>query len=386
MRLTWEGHGFSELGAMQREARPLVEAGRYEDAEHKLRESLTGFEYLFSSINECTLSVAYDLAELYSQSARMIDADAVLQWMSEQLVETFGLDHQKTTSHMVHVVDLYQKWGRTNDAVTVLLRAMEFLDRPPNPSNAEAALFGQNNKYERMTANPDEQVYRSSTFSRYVEISDGSGQKDAGHSLEFQLCVANARVRAKDPETEPLLLRLIEQCEELPGQLEVLILKSRTSLIDLYLQLEKPQELASALEIAKERFFIIMKQKKPSSLSLLDAGVDLAGMYVKASHYKEADAMFSQIENELTGTAGDDDCDNAIDFLIDIGMLYESHNRWNDARARFEHALALTLSSRGSESRLGRRLQTALDNRHFSMSSLQQLEYKSSLRKRLMEY
>ena len=95
--------------------------------------------------------------------------------------------------------------------------------------------------------------------------------------------------------------------------------------------------------------------------------------------------MFSQMENELTGTAGDD-CDNAIDFLIDIGMLYESHNRWNDARARFEHALALTLSSRGPESRLGRRLQAALDNRHFSMSSLPQLEYKSSLRKRLMEY
>jgi tetratricopeptide (TPR) repeat protein len=385
MRLTWEGHSLPELEAMQREAQSLVEAGKYEGAEQKLRESLTGFEYLLSSTNECTLSVAYKLAELYSQSAQMIDADAVLQWMNEQLVETFKLDHQKTISHMVHVVDLYQKWGRTNDAVTVLLRAMEFLDRPPNPGTAEVTLFGQSNKDQRITASLGEEVHRTSTFSRFVEISDGSGQKDAGASLEFQLCVANARVRAKDPETEPLLLRLIEQCEELPGQLEVLILKSRTSLIDLYLQLEKPQELNLALELAKGRFCTIMKQKKPSSLSLLDAGVDLASMFVKAGHYKEADAMFSQMENELTGTAGDD-CDNAIDFLIDIGMLYESHNRWNDARARFEHALALTLSSRGPESRLGRRLQAALDNRHFSMSSLPQLEYRSSLRKRLMEY
>jgi hypothetical protein len=197
MRLTWEGYGLPELEAMQREARPLGEAGRYEDAEQKLRESLTGFEYLLSSTNECTLSVAYELAELYSQSARMIDADAVLQWISEQLAETFGLDHPKTTSHMVHVVDLYQRWGRTNDAVTILLRAMESLDRPPNPGNGGVTLSGQNNKDEQIPASSDEEVHRTSTFARFVEISNGSGQKDAGRSLEFQLCVAHARVRAK---------------------------------------------------------------------------------------------------------------------------------------------------------------------------------------------
>jgi thioredoxin-like negative regulator of GroEL len=128
-----------------------------------------------------------------------------------------------------------------------------------------------------------------------------------------------------------------------------------------------------------------MKQKKPKSMSLLDAGVDLANMFVKANRFKEADAMFSQVERDLTDTASDDDCDNAIDLLIDISMLYQRYKRWNDARARFEHALALTISPRGAECRLARRLQTALDNRNFSLSSFPGLEHKSSLRKRLMK-
>jgi tetratricopeptide (TPR) repeat protein len=372
---------------MRRDAKPLCESGRFEEAEQKLRDTLDGFEYLLTSTNERTLSVAYELAEFYSQNNRMNDADAVLQWMGEELVKTFGLDHQKTISHMVHVVDLYQQWSRTNDAVTILLRAMDSFHNLPGTGHDPVTTSDQSNNAKGIVNTSEvEETHRTTNFSRIVDVSEGNGQKDADGSLEFQLSIINARTRAKDPETESLILRLIEQGEKLPDQFEGLILKSRGALIDLYLQLGKDEGLELALKFAKERFFTIMKQKKPKSMSLLDAGVDLASMFVKASRFKEADAMFSQVERDLTGTASDDDCDNAIDILIDIGMLYQRYKRWNDARARFEHALALTISSRGAECRLARRLQAALDNRNFSLSSLPSLEHKSSLRRRLMEF
>lgn len=107
MRLVWNGHSKAEFSAMHRRAHDLERAENFEEAEAKFREALEGLEHLLSPTHEDTNTAAYHLAEFYFKQDRMKDADTVLNWMCEKHFERWGIGHQKTMVHLLHVSDLY---------------------------------------------------------------------------------------------------------------------------------------------------------------------------------------------------------------------------------------------------------------------------------------
>jgi hypothetical protein len=363
------------------EAEALSDFGKLEEAEHKFLEALAGFENLLSPCNEKTVSLAYQIAEFYAKHVRMREADDILERVSKSLIKTWGLEHSKTVAHMLHVTNLYYAWSRPNDALTLLLRAVEYLDDPPMTKDVQVQ---PENRETQPTA-----LRRATIVTRLVTASEPTGPKDRPRLVEFQLVVANAQARAKDEEAESILLDLIKQCERFPGQFAVQNFKAHGSLLHLYSELQMLGKLRPALKNAKDCFLATMKKEKRKQkqipISLLNAAIDLAEHFVKAGRFKDSETMFDLVEEEVTATIDEEGPDNAIDFLVAIGSVYQTHRKWKYAKPRFEHAYAITLATRGPECRMAKRLQAALDDQFFSMASLPHTGYRRPLRKLVAE-
>jgi tetratricopeptide (TPR) repeat protein len=368
LRLTWNGYKLGDLEEMTREAGSLSEIGNLEAAEHKFREALFGFEGLLTPTHEKSISAAYELADFYAKNLRMNDADEVLQRVSENLVETWGLEHTKTIAYMLRVIDLYHAWGRSNDALTLLQRAIDYIDDPPatKKNRADGA------KTDKATVKE-----RTMYSSRHFEMPDSGGSRGRVRTLEFQLVVANAQARARDDEAEPVLLSLIEQCGKFPEQFTIQLFKAHSSLLRLYQESTDVDKLKPSMEQAKEFFLTTMKRMKkkrePPTILLLRATIDLIGCFVECGSYKASENMFDIVEKEITAMMDENEVeanDAAVDLLVDIGMVYQMYDQWRYARPRVEYALAKTIASRGPNSWKARRLQDALEKKSISQATL----------------
>ena len=368
LRLKWEGYSLQDFETMVTEAEEFSEMGRLEEAEQKLLEALNGFENLLPPCHQKTISLAYQVAEFYAKSVRMQEADDILEKVSKNFLTTWGLQHSKTIAHMLYVTDLYYAWSRPNDALSLLLRAFEYFHDPPIAKDARVREV-DHDAQQRIQNRP---MFMSRLLSQSEPTTDPTIQP---RQVEFLLMFANAQVRAKDEEAEPILLDLIKQCERFPAQFLVQSFKTHCSLLDLYYELNKLDKRRLALKNAKAYFFSAMKKEKKRketklNTSLLNAAIDLAGRFVQTGRFKDAELMFDCIEEEATTTVDTNGPDNPISFLIAIGMIYQRHGKWKYARPRFEHAHAITIALRGPHSMMARRLEAALDNQEFSMGSL----------------
>ncbi|KAH6723046.1 hypothetical protein BKA61DRAFT_585756 [Leptodontidium sp. MPI-SDFR-AT-0119] len=360
-RMNWKGYSRADLENLAIQARELKDSGNLEAAEEKYREALSGLEYILSATNDHTIAVGYELAEFFAQSNRMEEADEVLTWMSEAIVKAWGLHHSRSALHFLKVTDLYHGWSRPDDAVTVLLQAVNYLEEPPLPNNSRVEEL---NDDETTTGGK-----KYTLMTRFINPPNNSGPTDQPHNLELQLAVADAQARTQDEAAEPLLLELISQCEKFPTQFTVQNLKAHASLIMLYHDLKKHDELKFAMKKARDFFSATITRELPALASpILRAVTKLAGTFAHVRRLKAAEAMFEVIEQVVPAFLERDESDRAIDLLVDIGRIYQARGKWKYARPRFEHALAITLASRGPESMMAKRLQAALDFQSFSLS------------------
>lgn len=182
--------------------------------------------------------------------------------------------------------------------------------------------------------------------------------------VTHQLDLADARAKTQDESVEPLLLGLIAQCEKHPEKLGVQALKARSSLINLYASLGKDAKVEEALHYARAGFSTVLKSAYKKTESILDAAVELVGLFIRPEHYDVADTLFLKVESKAVETFGPDDL-ITINILIRIGILFQAQQRWIDARPRFEQALVASMISAGLEDDFTKRLEAALDNQHY---------------------
>ncbi|KAH6672438.1 hypothetical protein B0J14DRAFT_73759 [Halenospora varia] len=365
LRSTWKGYSKLDLENMIIEAEAFNAQGKSEEAEHKFLEALAGFENLFSPCNEKTVSLAYLVAEFYAKNLRMNEADGILERVGKSLLKRWGFEHSKTITHFLRVLDLYHAWSREDDAHSLLLRAIEFVEDSPAGKDVPSR---DGDLVTQWTITPGESFAPNG-------ILESTNPYSRPRLTGEKLLLINFRVQSRDESAGPVILDLIKQCERFPGEFSLEIFKSYSSLLDLYTRLNKLENLRQALDDCKACVFATLKKRKREkvSIALLQAAISLVGHFAQARRYKDSESILALVEKDISTTILIEEPEIAIECFIAIGSAYQTRGNWKYARPRFEHALAIALATRGEESPIARRLQSALENRKFSAGSLTDL-------------
>lgn len=341
---------------MFQEAQELEQLARIEEAENKFCEALNGFENLLSATHESTAAVAYRLASFYAQNDRMTDAYAVLDWVTGHYVERFGNRAAQTVSHLLRVVDMFVKWAREEDAKAFFCRIIGVLDEGTNDIHGMAAHFGDQNSNRTPDDDSDENPMGS------MDNADSSRPVD----IDFQLSLATGYTRTNDKAAEPLLLRLIENCERHPKDLAVQSLRCRNALLALHYGRDE-QKLSEALDQSEQAFWKISELVEDKTQLLFQAATELARWFVKAERYKSAEDLLIQIQSDALEVFSGD---QQILLFQRIGLLYQNEGRWDDAKPWFEQALAACYRSNEYScvaKGLEKGLEAALEKKHYSI-------------------
>jgi tetratricopeptide (TPR) repeat protein len=361
LKLIWNGFTRADFEAMFQEAQQLERLARIEDAEVKFREALSGFENLLSATHKVTTAVAYRLASFYAQNDRMKDADAVLDWVTGNHIERFGNRAVETVEHLLYVVEIFSNWSRNEDAMAFLSRIMDVLVEEVKNTQDKAKPVRNTNSGNVDRTRPMPHQPRSSDDP--MRTIDGSEPV----TIDLQLGVATGYINANHKAAEPLLLRLIEQCENHPKDLAVQILRCRSTLLRLYYN-EDRDKMNEALDQSRKAFWEVLNSKQEKTQSLSEAAAEVAKWYVKAGRYQTADDMFIQIQSDAVDTFGADNR-RTISLFRSIGFFYQNEGRWDDAQPWFEQALVACYKAEGKESICVKRLEAALEKQHYDMSS-----------------
>lgn len=325
-------------------------------------QTLRGYEVLLTPTHEDTVEVAYELAEFYARNDRMDDADSVIEWIGDKHLERWPPGHKKMRMHLIRVADMLHGWSRVDDAVSIISRAANMFEKSFQSHFTDLTMFsGQHNS--RLHSIRDE--HRKSV---HFAGGDPPTQEDEDTStrIDYAVLLAMVRARAEDDEAEACLLSLLDQCEKQPGRLSVQILEARGALVDLYKLLDKPDSVDKALSQIGNSFWAVFNSEAKKTPLLFETAIEVVSLLVKANRYSEAEPLFAKVELDVVQAFGDDN-EFTISILIQIGKLFQAEKRWQDARPRFEQALAASMTAYGLESTMTKRLEDVLEKKTYIM-------------------
>ncbi len=350
----------SDIEKLQEEAQDLTDSGNTFEAEEKYRSALGGLKTLLSPTHNTTKALAYRVAEFYAQNGRMSDADAVLNWMGQKHIERWGIEDEKTISHVVYAADMLCRWSRPEDAVTLIYGAMEIYEKIVGCAKACELidLFDRtDSRQHQLTLNDSVRLQNRFDYGN-------STQTEEERQIQYQLCLAKAYTKAEDKIAESLLTGLITQCSNRSKTLTVQAFDARYSLLDYYSRVNRRDKLDVALAEAQVAVRSAFASQGERSLSLLRSTSNIAYSHVKAGLLEVAEDLLIEIVSVAEETFGANGR-NTISILIDFGTFYEMAQRWADARPYFEHALAASMKATGRHSAQTKNLEAALENEHY---------------------
>jgi hypothetical protein len=371
LHLRWNNLTLTDVLNLKGEAARLDRAGDTINAEIKFRDALSGFETLLSPTHEETTITAYQLASFFANQARMNEADRVLDWLGRQYIQRWGLNHGKTISHLLRVTELLQSWARRDDAMVLLSRVLDLRDDMDSDLDPDLVALSTNTVQdtELYGIDPDvtDQIFEESTNEVQVES---------------QLRVANLWLSSTADGLEPILVRLIQQCEKYPEKLRTQTLQARCSLARLYLRLEQRDLAAAALELAQKSLMEILAINEDLHGSVLKTSRQLAFACVECNDTKACDYILERVAERLEARLGDekDQIEVVVDFFTDAAREYQRLSTWQNGAPWFERALAISLLGLGSDDERTKKLEETLKTQQYYAASTSYEDFEKLLR------
>jgi len=356
LRLRWNNLDLVDVRNLKNEAARLDKAGDIINTEIKFRDALSGFQALLSPIHKETAVAAYQLASFFANQDRMKEADSVLDWLGGNYIRHRGLQHEKTLSHLLRVIELLQSWERRDDAMLLLCRVLDSWDDMDSDLGPEIVAVGaddvQDTELEGVDPEVADRVFKES--SDKVEV-------------DSQLRVISLWLSSSAEGLEPILVRLIQQCEKYPEKLMTQTLQARCTLARLYLRLEKQDSATFELELAEKLLIEILASKEDLHWSILKTSRQLAFTYAECNDIKSCDYILERVAERLEAMPEDkrDHTEVLVGFFTDIAREYQRVLAWQNAAPWFERALAMSLIGLGSEDERTQRLEAALQNQQY---------------------
>lgn len=372
-RMIWSGLTCLDILTIHERGHSLDEDGEWDEAEENFREALAGCQVLLSPAHEHTRIFTYHLADFYAQHDRMADADKLLDWMTDRILNRFEATETLVVAHLLKIAELLRKWRRLDEAKAfgiVLAQLVSSTHVQWGGSATEASTM-----IPRVNMPPSLVIGAASTqgLGNLVMPLSTEGMTDESRAhdrklMDSKLSLAMAYVEANDARVEEFLEHVIRQCEDRPKNLMAHILKAWTTMAQLYQNLRRLEKMDRALLRIREILMNISKDDYGRMKSLPLVAIESAKLYIELGRNNAAAEIFSRIECGIVDAVGPDlviPQKLASDLLIKIGVWFQDQNRWKDARPRFERALCLALAAHDFKCELIKRLETTLEDRRY---------------------
>lgn len=354
------GKSITDIEQRGRYAKRLASQGQVKKAIDNFEEVLRGFRKLLPTAHESTMETAYELADLLRQDDRMAEADATLNWIGENYVRRFGLQHEKTMKHFAKVFALLKSWSRQDDGFALLCKMADLIDSDEDASTPTLpggvtldAFLG-----DSMDASMD---------TIFGELKE-SGQVDA------QLRLAEVLIKSHTyhgHKLESALRNIISfSTETLSGDI-IRLTRARYWLVKIYLRTTRDEDAHTTLEIAIEllKKHITDAGNSALSMTLVAEARKLAFLHPNRTKCDELlELLADHFEDRIGAQGGNSDLLVTIEFLIQVGVALQKKD-WNRAAPWFERALGICLTTVGTKNSKTIRLEKALEDQRYEMDS-----------------
>ncbi|KAL1852899.1 hypothetical protein Daus18300_011981 [Diaporthe australafricana] len=377
LRLTWEGHTGPEFLNLWKTALKCRDEGKANEAEDHLERAWTGLRHISGATHEDTNKVAYSLASLYADTGRMDKAVALVEHVIQDHVKTHGYESKITQQRVLLAAEILEGWNRHAEALGMLSRSKELLamSRSDQTNRPRKARNGRRAKGKgRSTTSATEEVS--------LLLADGFDDSDP-ERIDWGLTVARRQVLARSESAEMLLQAIITHCEIHTHENLRQHLVARGELLALYEKLGVADDHVAAFEGAMNALKLTWEhvdwdEDRFEHFEIMEASLQLIANMLKSGYRNEARRFFLEAA-ELAAEAFGSSDERTIWILITIGIVYQTHLKWSDARDWFEQAFAAALAEYGNDPKEGivKSLQIALDREHFSYVSDEGRPYKT---------
>ncbi|KAF2786480.1 hypothetical protein K505DRAFT_289676, partial [Melanomma pulvis-pyrius CBS 109.77] len=358
--LTWNGRNRANLLEVLEMARDSSREGHLDRAEAEFMEALEGHRYLLTPTHEETVKIAYELANFYAEQQRVRETDEVLERISEDFIERWGVEHKKTYQHGLDMVDLLKNWNREIDALAILSHVQDAYERAhEEPPRRGRAQLGKNT------------VFRAeSPATRLQNIRNDMSDSPSSSRIDHGIGAARAYVATGEPVVEELIKKIEDICVRDAGMFAKQALQARAELLKLYNKLNATVEHVDTFVGTRQLWDMCWdefswEREKISSLDFLEASMEVAAALLVGGFGDSSWSMFRKIEDKAVKLFGFDD-ERTIWTVISVGLIYQSAKGWDEARPWFEQALSAALSAYDEEDGMVKSLESAMDKRHFS--------------------
>lgn len=339
-----------EIRQLKVEAVRCDQRGNAYEAEAKLREALHRFQHHSGPTHSNTVKTVYQLASFYSTKSRSDEAQRILEWALDCHISRWTLNHPRTITHLLHVVELLHSWSETDTAVRLLDTVLSSLQNL-SETNPNLVTSPSESDDELETASQlDDSAITASSSSDWDEKMDKSRNEI---QVDSHLRLETALLQFKKKQTmDDLLLRFINQCGR-HDSLSVQALRGRITLLryydDLRRQHQEAQDAHEQGDIHPEQQRLRQKiseglketnlfwqrlvaksHRQIPSGELLTASKDLAFLYHRLgdpwSCEKILEYVATKVEQNLSPEPRGDDrwALATINFLGQIGVRYRS--------------------------------------------------------------
>ncbi|KAL8713832.1 MAG: hypothetical protein Q9225_006682 [Loekoesia sp. 1 TL-2023] len=369
LALRWKGYSRTDLQEMWRTALKCRDTGKFDEAVNMLDQAYTGLGHVMGKTNDDTVKVADNLADLYAQSGQMEQAIDLLEKVIQNYLEIYGCRDRRTQQTILHAVELLNGWNRQADALGLLSLSEELLESSPGARNASKAYNRANKK-----GKAKQKTITNGSQSDLSGVTQSVLEDLSATTVDYGLGVARTHIAVKNRATEDLLLAIISQCEKDPA-LCVQQLKALAELLELYGRLgqavDHRAEFQDALNYLKRAWEDYdWREDSIESFDFMEAALQLVANALKYGYQTEAKVLFREASEKSVAVFGWED-ERAVWVHITIGLVYQTHMTWDDAKEWFEQAFAAALANEAWDPKDGimRSLQNALDHHHFSYVS-----------------
>jgi len=366
LSLNFNGKSLSDLGKSLLAARGYAQSQEELLAEETYIETFNGFQHLLGRTHSDVAKVGYELATFYWQQNRKIEADAIFESMTAAHISSLGMDDRKTQQHILHVAELLNSWHRGEDGLAFLSHARELAEVARSDENSGSRKSKGKARSDRIPS-----VLTAQELLR--QSSDEIALNPSVNNINHGLDNARFHTAVQDP-TVVVLLRAIEnQCFKEAAKYAIQGIRARTELLKFHLKqgvnIGNKDDFVSAKDVLNTYWTnMIYDSTSFKSHEAVEAALELAAAVLRGRFDFFATPMFRTIEQKTQQMFGSVD-ERTIWMFINVGMIYQTYRRWDDARPWFERAWAAAGSAWGLEDGITRSLTNAFAKKHFSYIS-----------------
>ncbi|WP_295556162.1 CHAT domain-containing tetratricopeptide repeat protein [uncultured Hyphomicrobium sp.] len=351
----------NDVRAMHVEAVALIGAGKFLEAETKLKECLDSYSAAYGDESTQVAETLYSLAEAYTELGRLSDAERDAERSLEIWRKLVGENHGGTANALYYLGLLRDKQGRRGEAIALLNTSLAIRESIHGKDHLEVAqslttLSG----FHRANGNLQQARDLAERSLKIKETLLGELHPDVGNSLNA-LAMAVEELGEFDV-AERLYKRSLELVERRHGPSHPNVGLSLNNLAMMYGAVGRTQEAEAHFLRAIEVLEAAYGKEHAHTGTVLN---NLASFYSAQARYTEAVPLFMRSATITEKSLGREHPSYAV-AMQNVALVFQKLNRPVEAEQLQRQALAIfdrTLDAQHPD------IATALDNLSGSLTA-----------------